>query len=84
VDSVHHESEHGVEELLYLLGITVGEQLHRALDVGEEDRDLLAFPLKGSLRRQDLLNEMRWRIRVRGGELGGRGSPQWRGAREDP
>jgi hypothetical protein len=32
----------GVEELARLLGIAVGEQLHRALEISEEDRHLLA------------------------------------------
>jgi hypothetical protein len=35
--------EHGVEQLPRLLGVAVGEQLHGALEIGEEDRDLLAL-----------------------------------------
>ena len=51
VDGLHHPLEHGVEELARLLGIAVGEQLHRALEVGEEDGDLLALALeRGSWR----------------------------------
>jgi hypothetical protein len=43
VDGLHHVLEDGIEELPRLLGITVGEQLHRTLEVGEEDGDLLAL-----------------------------------------
>ena len=46
VDGFHHALEHGVEELARLLGIAVGEQLHRALQVGEEHGDLLALALQ--------------------------------------
>src|SRR4030095_4743305 len=35
MDALHHPFEHRVEDLSRLLGITVGEQLHRALEVGE-------------------------------------------------
>src|SRR5215470_3922872 len=42
---LHHPFEHGVEYLARFLGITVGEQLHRALQIGEEHRDLLALAL---------------------------------------
>ena len=51
VDGLHHPLEHGVEELARLLGVAVGEQLHRALEVGEEHGDLLALALeRGSWR----------------------------------
>src|SRR6266481_2732777 len=36
----------------------VGEELHRALEVREEDRDLLALALEGVARGQDLLREV--------------------------
>ena len=44
VDGVHHVREDRVQDLARLLGIAVGEQLHRALEIGEQDGDLLAFP----------------------------------------
>ena len=51
VDRLHHPLEHGVEELARLLGIAVGQQLHRALEVGEEHGDLLALAFeRGSWR----------------------------------
>ena len=45
---LHHPLEHGIEELARLLGIAVGEQLHRALEVGEEHGDLLALAFEGA------------------------------------
>jgi hypothetical protein len=41
-----------------VLGIAVGEQLHRALEVGEEDRDLLALAFQRGSGGQDPLGEM--------------------------
>ena len=43
-------SSTGIEELPGLLGVAVGQQLHRALEVGKEHGDLLAFAFQGSLR----------------------------------
>ena len=39
-------------------GIAVGEQLHRALEIGEEHGDLLALAFEGALRGEDLLGEV--------------------------
>ena len=58
VDGLHHALEHGIEELARLLGIAVGEQLHRALEVGEEHGDLLALAFERGLRGEDLLGEV--------------------------
>ena len=49
VDGLHHALEDRVEELAGLLGIAVGEQLHRALEIGEEHGDLLALALERGL-----------------------------------
>jgi len=65
MDGVHHQREDGIEELPRLLRVTVGEQLHRALQVGEEDRDLLALALEGALGREDLLGEVLRRVGLR-------------------
>jgi hypothetical protein len=70
VDGVHHELEDGVEERPGLLGIEVGEQLQRALDVGEEHGDLLALALEGRLRVQDALGKVAGRVPDRRGWLG--------------
>jgi hypothetical protein len=53
MDRLHHVLDDRVEELPRLLRVTVGEELHRALEVGKEDRDLFALALKGRLRGED-------------------------------
>jgi hypothetical protein len=58
VHRLHHAFEHGVEDLPRLLGIAVGEQLHRALEVGEEHGDLLALALERGLGGEDLLGQV--------------------------
>ena len=72
VDRLHHPLEHGVEELPRLLGVAVGEQLHRALEVGEEHRDLLALALEGGLRGEDLLGEVLGGVASQVGRIAGR------------
>ncbi len=49
MDGVHHQREDGVENRARLFGITVGEQLHRALEVGEEDGHLFPLAFQGRL-----------------------------------
>ena len=65
VDGLHHPLEDGIEELARLLGIAVGEQLHRALEVGEEHGDLLALALERRLGGEDLLGEVLGGVRLR-------------------
>ena len=62
-----HALEDGVEELLCLLGVAVGKQLHRTLDVGEQHRDLLPLALDGCPGGEDPICE------VLGGVALGRG-----------
>jgi hypothetical protein len=56
----HHALEDGVEELTGFLGVAVGQQLHRALEIGEQHGDLLALAFKGGFGCQDFLGEMGW------------------------
>ena len=58
MDRLHHPLEHWVKEFSCLFGIPVSEQLHRTLEVGEENGDLLALALQGGLGGEDLLGEM--------------------------
>jgi hypothetical protein len=45
VHGLHHAFKDGIKELARLLRIAIGDQqLHGALDIGEEDRHLLALP----------------------------------------
>jgi hypothetical protein len=68
VDGLHHPLEHRVQELGGLLGVPVGQQLHRPLEVGEEEGDLLALAFEGALGSEDLLGEMFRGVGVRRGE----------------
>jgi hypothetical protein len=55
VDRLHHVLENRIEELPRLLRVTVREELHRALEIGEEYGHLLALALERGLRGEDLL-----------------------------
>jgi hypothetical protein len=65
MDGLHHPLQDRVEDLARLLGITVGEEFHRALQVGEENGDLFALSLQRRFGRQDLLGEVLGRVAVR-------------------
>jgi hypothetical protein len=49
VDGLHHPLEDGVEDSARFLGVPVGEEFHRALQVSEEHRHLLTLTLQRSL-----------------------------------
>jgi hypothetical protein len=68
MDGLHHPLENRVEQLAGLLGIAVGEELHRALEIGEQHGDLLALALERTLGREDLLGEVLGRVALRGSE----------------
>ena len=65
VHGLHHVIEHRIEERAGLLGIALDEQLHRALEIGEEHRDLLALALQRAPGGEDLLGEVLRRIDAR-------------------
>src|SRR5262249_43909285 len=65
VDGLHHQLEHGIEDLARLLGIAVGQEFYRALQVGEERRDLLALTLERAFGRENPLGEMLWGVAPR-------------------
>jgi hypothetical protein len=77
----HHAFEDRVEELAGLFGITIGQQLHRALEIGEQHRDLLAFAFEGSAGGEDLLGQMRWGVGQRCPVLSRVGGYGWRSGR---
>jgi hypothetical protein len=64
VDSFHRVFEDRIKKLARLLGIPVGEQLHRTFQVGEEDGDLLAFALQSALGSQDSFGQVLRRVAV--------------------
>ena len=69
VDSRHHALEHRVEELARLLGIAVGQELHRALEVRKQHRHLLALAFQRASRGEDLLGQVLGRVNMRDMEL---------------
>src|SRR6266446_5982681 len=75
MDGVHHPLEDWIEELAGVLGVSLGEQLHGAFQIGEEHGHLLALAFERRPRRQDALGEMPGRMdaraaRVRGAVVG--------------
>ena len=62
----HHMLQHRVEELARLFRVAIGQQLHRAFEVGKQHRDLLAFAGQGTAGGQDLLGQVRGRVDVWG------------------
>ena len=66
VDGLHHAFEHRVDELARFFGITIGQELQRSLEVGEEHGHSFALAFERALRRQDLFGEMLWRVGVWG------------------
>src|SRR5262249_30595403 len=68
MDGLHHQCQHRIEELACFLGISVGEQLHRPLEVGEENGHLLALAFESRLGGENLLGQVLRGIGLRGGE----------------
>src|SRR5262249_43701084 len=65
VHAVGEEVEEAVHDAVPVLGVELLGELHLALHVGEQDRDLLAFALEGGPRVQDLVGEVLRRPRGR-------------------
>jgi hypothetical protein len=82
MNRVHHARQDGVQQLPRLLGITARQQLHRALQVGKEHRDLFALALDGALGDEDPLRQVLRRVALwRGGGWRRRGRLDARGSR---
>ena len=75
VDRLHHPLQDGVEQPAGFLGIAVAEELHRALEIGEEHGDLLALADHGGARGADLVGDVCRRIGLRLDRRGRRGEP---------
>jgi hypothetical protein len=65
VDGVHHVLEDGIEELAGVLGARSARSSNRALEVGDEDGDLLALAFERAPGREDLLGEVLGGITMR-------------------
>ena len=68
MDRLHHQLEDGIENLAGLLWVAVGQQLHRALEIGEEHRHLLALTLQVCLGGEDAFGEVLWSVALWRGE----------------
>ena len=62
VDGLHHALEHGIENQACFLGVALGHQLHRALEIGEHHGDLLPLALEGGAAADDAIGEMGGRV----------------------
>src|SRR5215831_6041103 len=62
VNRLHHALQHRIEELARFLGVAIGEELHRASEVGEEHGDLLALPFQGRFGGEDSFGQLRRRV----------------------
>jgi hypothetical protein len=58
MDATHHHGQRGIQEPPGVLRIGVLDQRERALDVGEQHGDLLAFAFEGGARAEDPLGQM--------------------------
>ena len=70
VDRLDHAFEHRVEDLLRGLGVAISKQLHRTLDIGEQDGDLLALTLEGCPCGEDLIGKVLRGVTRRRGKAG--------------
>jgi hypothetical protein len=75
----HHPLEHRIEKLARFLGVAVGQELHGALEIGEDHGDELALPLELGARREDLVREVLGRVGLRITETRGGGRPSRQG-----
>src|SRR5262249_32943385 len=62
MDRLHHPLEDRIEDPAGLLGVAVGEELHRTLKICKEDGHLLALTLQSGLGGEDLVGEMLRRV----------------------
>ena len=71
---LHHLFQHGVEETPGVLGVAVRQELGRALEVGEQHRDLLALAFERVLGAEDLFGQVLGCVVDRRLEAGRRGT----------
>jgi len=70
VHGLHHALQHRIEDSARLLRVAIGEQFHRAFEVGEQHRDLLALAFQRRARGQDALGEVLGRVVLGNGGCG--------------
>ena len=55
-------SRTGIEELPGVLGIALGQEFHRALEVGKQHGDLLALAFQGTAGGENFLRQIGWGV----------------------
>ena len=81
VNRFHHPLEDRIQELPGLLGIPVGQQFHRPLQVGEQHRHLLALAFESRLRIEDAFGQVLRGVTLGGAEASGNRGHQRRSSR---
>jgi len=59
---LHHAIEHRLKDRARLLGIALGDQFHRAFQVREQHRNLLALSFERGARGENFFRKMLWRV----------------------
>jgi hypothetical protein len=66
VHGVHHMAEGRVQQSLGGFRVYAADELRRVLEIGEEDRHLLAFAFESTFQRQDFIGKVARSVGVRG------------------
>jgi hypothetical protein len=66
VDGRRDALQHRAKELVDLFWVTVGQEFHGALEVGEQHRDLLALAFQGTAGRENLFGQIGGRVGEQG------------------
>jgi hypothetical protein len=69
VHSVREDREEALQDPVPVFWVDRLREIHRALEVSEEDRDLLAFALEGAARCENLFGEVFRRVGARIGRF---------------
>src|SRR5687767_9001194 len=69
MDRVDHMLKDGIEKLPRFLRITVGQQLHRTLDVSKKNRDVFALAFERAFGSENLLGQMLRCVRLKGDDI---------------
>jgi hypothetical protein len=69
----HQPLQDGIEELPGFFGVAVGQEFHRAFEVGKQHGDLLALAFEGTTRGENFLREIGRGVGQRGTLLRGSG-----------
>ncbi len=73
MDALAQDGKELIEDAMPPFRVDPPGELHRLLDVGKQNRDLLAFAVQSGARREDFLGQVSRRV---GAEIGGRAAGQ--------